>query len=51
MNEHRDAGGHSIDEAAHVNPFGLGGIAGFAVVTFASEHGDISDRIPGEVAA
>ncbi len=51
MNEHGDAGGYSIDEAAHVNPFGLGGITGFAVVTFASEHGDSIDRIPSEVAA
>ena len=37
--------------AADVDPFGFGGVAGFAVVTFAGEHGDGVDGIPGEVAA
>ena len=51
VNEDGHAGRGAVDLAADVDPFGFGGVAGFAVVTFAGEHGDGVDGVPGEVAA
>ena len=38
-----------FDLATDVNPFAFGGVAAFAVVSLAGEHGDGIDGIPGEV--